>query len=597
MSISSKSREAGTPAAAEAPYDVKPVLNGSSEQIAQFEAWLSGASCDDVSRLLLEPAFDRVHGHGPLAVLLTRRFRAFPVEERLAGLRRHVKGDDPRAQLGRVILDLAQDALPAHSREIATLFKQHNSGLSGSQVAEALRNWAAVDFDAALAFAQAVDLGEHRPDVPGRLLGQLAEQDLADAQRRVLLLSERRVRTAALKGVAETMAKTDLKGALEWLRQSGVSDHFAGVSGPLEEAMAAAARQSPVGVAEVILNHPGLFEGSSGPHRVGWFFGLWAQGDAAAAAAWLEAYPLAEKHHDRAYAAVVEAQMNGMLLDQAIETWQALPDHLRDTAREKLIGRLVAEDPARALDRLAGLVPADQRLEAMGEAFSKIPPSHQAQGLRWLPDLADYLTRRPDAAHGLTRLPADELDRALQGVPEEKRLPLQAALASTLAVSDPAKALALVSQVDPQAANPILYSKIATGMMSADPHQAAQWVAGFEEGSSKEWTAQNLVAHWARFDPGAATAWVEALPAGPSRNRATVELAYLHGLTGDHATAIPLAAAVRDDDRRLESYGFALQRLWRRDRPAAERALAQSGLAPDRRADLVRRLSAGEFTR
>jgi hypothetical protein len=582
-----------------AAYDLSQVVGKTSQHLAQFEAWLGSASCAQVASLLLNPSLNGYPGQPPLTELIVRRFAQFGVEERFACLQNVLSGEAKLSnyELLKIFSALAKDTLPNRAPEMAALFKK-GSQLNDHSIADALNDWAASDLSAALAFVQT--LGQGSGSIVGTLIGRLAETDLPAAQQQALLLAPGSGREGAISSIASTLAKKDVKSALEWLRQNNVGDQLGAFGGdPFGTAMAAAASSpDPTAAAQLIRENPGLFEGSMGPYRVGQFFEAWAGRDSAAAAAWLEVHPLAEQHHNTALRALFQAKVASLPVDEAINQWQQLPEIARKHATYKIAERLAADDPATVLDRLATLVPADQRSEAMGQVlYMAIPPEHLSQVLRWLPEFAEFLEKNAHYAGQLSKLPAQELDEAMQKLPEKSRLQMQNALAEQVVHNDPERALALLPQIDRHSADPYVYSQIAVELANSDPAKAAAWVAGFEEGSSKEWASLNLVATWAKFDPDTATAWVEKLPAGNSRDRATLELAHLQGVSGGHEAALRLVAGVQDEGRRTEAAGLALQNLWRRDRSAAEAALAGLSLAPETRAELTAKLARGGFSR
>ncbi len=594
------------------PYDLVALKNASSQQIAQFEAWLVTATCDEVMRLLVgrQPAV----GFGVdwlVPALILDRFGEFSAAERLAAFQQHLPaeftGSDYR--MAQALQALAKELLPARAAEISNLLKRFRS-LDDSTVSGMLGPWAQTDFDAAKAFAESLP-GVDKKRVMDGLFFQLAEADLAAAMERALILPAGEEKTAALTGVARIMALDDLAGALQWLNRQGLTDAFdTRLRGsPFDGLLSSAAWRDPVAAAECVLQNPGLFENPRGPSRVGELFKTWAAKDFAAAQAWLAAHPLPEKlqkaaeaEMNRAEANETRAELAQLPLESAVTAWQGLPASTRDRLTEDLVQRLVAEDPSQALDRIAALVPEEKRAEAMNQAIHNLPQEDRKQILRWLPELAGLFRDDPFRGGMLSDFPPEDLQAAMDRLPAEDQRSLRVALAEQAltggAVSpDPERAPALLPEIDPHAQDPFLYSRIAVEMANTDPKRAAAWVAEFPEGNSKEWAARNLVANWAKFDPEAAAAWVEKLPAGASRDRSNAELAYLQALAGDRTAALRAAGAVRDEGRRAEAYGFALQNLWWRDPAAAELALSGANLSSAQRDTVSGKLKTDSYRR
>lgn len=450
--------------------------------------------------------------------------------------------------------------------------------------------WVQQDFDAARAFVDSVGKKGGR-DAIKELFSHLARIDLAVAQERALALPAGEERDKALAGLAVVMAQSNLAGTLQWLHQQGLEDD--------DHLLLIAARRDPSSVAECVLQHPGWFENSRGPSRVGDFFQKWAEGDFAAAQAWLAANPLPEKLQRSAEEALTRVELDQLPFETAVTAWQGLPEAQRKRLTDRMIERLMAEDPAHALERIVEMAPEEKRAEAMFQVIRNTLQDRK-QILRWLPELAGYLRRNSHHIGMLSGFSPEEVQAAISGLPAEDQRSLQIALAEHALNGgnvDPEYVLAMLPGIDPHAKDPFIYSRLAVEMAQADPARAAAWVEDFPEGSSKEWAARNLVASWAKFDPEAAAAWVEKLPAGASRDRSIVELAYLQGLAGDHQAAVRAAGGVGDEGQRAEAYGFALQNLWWRDAAAAEQALAGASLSPEQRVEVLGELQTDGYRR
>ena len=580
------------------PYDLRPLQNPSSQELAAFEAWLASATCEEVWALVGDKPVDRALPSPVVTALLLQRFRSFPAAERLALLRKHAepgkKFYDARQQ--KIWLNLMTDLLPAHPQDAAFVAK-HVQDAGGYQTAVALADWARQDFDAALAFATSLGISEARW-LPS-LIGFLAQADVTAAQRQVTRLPAGTDRDQALAVVGNHLAVQDLATAITWMQENGGgrpsgSNPF---ESPLTQMLSDVANRDAASVAAVLLDQPGLFEGPGGADRVTHLFQNWARQDSAAAAAWLQANPLPEGVKTLAEAALFRHQLMDLPQEEIVSAWQAQPEAVQQSVARNLALRLAEGDPATVLDRVAAAFPVDQRSQALGWALFRVPATESAQILRWLPDLIPHFKKNSGYDSWLREVPPEQLQQALAQLPEADRHLLQERTAQVLIGEDPERALAALPPVEPNKPDPFLYSHLANELVQSNPEKAAAWVAGFVEGSSKEWAAQNVVAAWGKFDPASAAKWVETLPAGNSRDRATVELAFLHSLTGGHTTALDLAATVQDTGRRLDATGFALHRLWHRDPTAAESALAASRLTADQQRTLMTRLAMGEFAR
>jgi hypothetical protein len=74
------------PEASATPYPVEAVIKGGLRSLADFEAWLAGTSCDEVTREMLDPALNGWRGNRAISSLIVSRFREFSVEERFSCL-------------------------------------------------------------------------------------------------------------------------------------------------------------------------------------------------------------------------------------------------------------------------------------------------------------------------------------------------------------------------------------------------------------------------------------------------------------------------------------------------------------------------------
>lgn len=581
------------------PYHLHPLQNPSSQELAAFEAWLAGATCDEVWALVVDKAGVNDLPSPVVTALLIQRFRAFTAAERLALLK---KAADPGKKFSddrplQIWLNLMTDLVPAQP-EAAAFVAQHIADPGGYRTAVALADWARLDFDAALAFANSLGIGQ--TSLLPRLIGYLAEVDMPAAQTHATRLPAGPDRDQALAVVGHHLAVQDLTTAIIWMQENGGgrpsgSNPF---ESPLGQMLSGAASRDASAVAAILLDHLGLFEGRSGDERVSHLFQAWAHQDAAAAAAWLQANPLPQGMQTTAEAALFRHRLMDLSQEEIVSAWRSQSEAVQQAVARTIALRLADGDPASVLDRVASAFPDNQRSQALGWALFRVPPTESAQILRWLPDLVPHFKRNTGYDSWLREIPPDQWQQALARLPEADRHLFQERTAEgLLRENDPERAIAALPPVEPNKNDPFLYSHIASELAHTNPGKAAAWVAGFEEGSSKEWAALNLVATWGKFDPVSAAAWVEKLPPGHSRDRATVELAFLHGLTGGHADALDLAATVQDGDRRLDATGFAIQRLWLRDRAAAESALAASRLSPDQRSSLKTRLAMGDFLR
>lgn len=577
------------------PYDLKAMQNPSALELAQFEAWLMTASCDEVMRLVAGLESSAGFGVGdPAARLMLRRFADFSAGERLRTLQKHIpapfKGNDYFVK--QAVTELGKDVLPVDKEEIAELMKRFSDIGDYDILLMVHAAWVKEDFDGAKAFVES--MVKKGGEGLGYLYGMLAREDLRVTRERALALPPGDEKSAALIAVAGVMAQTDFAGALRWLHQQGLTGGDDGI-------VIAAAHRDPIAAAAAVLENPGLFENQRGPRRVEELFKTWAEKDLSAAQAWLAANPLPEKLQEQAENALAWEEFDQLPLDAALTAWQAWPEERRHATVYEMAKRLAVEDPAHVLDRLAELLPEDQQARNMGEILHGLPQEDRGQILRWLPRLVDFFRDNANDMSMLNALPTEDVQAAMEKLSDADRKTMQTALAEQALGygldGNVEKALALLPEIDPHAKDPFLYSRIAVGLAHTDPARAAAWVADFPEGSSKEWAARNLVATWAKYDPDAAAAWVGQLPAGASRDRSSIEVAYLQGLAGDYQSALRVADGVGDESQRGVAVGSALQSLWRRDQAAAEQALAAVSLSPDRRERVRDRLRQGEYQR
>lgn len=582
------------------PYDLQAVINGDSRSLSEFDAWLQTASCDEVTRLLMDPALKSILLNRPLNKLLTSRFGEFSVGERFACLGRHL-GDKEQLgnfEISQVLSDLARDTLPDRAEEMLALLKMAGQ-FSAYGLAEALKGWADADLPAVLAFAGKLE-GSDKEQVTGLLIGGLAERNLAIAQQQALKLPVGRAKDEAMRNIAVAMAKNDLASSLEWIVQSGAGERRGGPVHFLDPAVYAvreAVKTKPGAAAQLLLDRPGLFEGEQGPRQVSELFKTWAAKDeGAAAAAWLEAHPLSETHQKAAEAALAETRIAKLPLDDAFAQWRTLPDDSRQANLDSIVRRLKMEDPDHAIERVADSLPEKDRAKTLGKLLTSLGPEQFGQAMPYLAELGAFLEANPYRADQLTGLSKDQLSAALKGLPEKAASILLSRSLENVGNSDPERALSLMEGASLEKINPDTLSQIAVNLAQSDPRKASEWVGGFTEGPAKEWAALNLAVNWAKFDPGAATAWVQGLPPGTSRDRASLEAAKVQSMTGSAENALTLASGIQDPKSRAEATGYALQQLWRRDQAAAATSLARSGLSAEDQAALSAKLAKGGFS-
>lgn len=577
------------------PYDMPLVVKGGFPALAEFEAWLASASCDEVSRLLLDPAMNRHPYHPPTSALLVQRFGEFGVEDRFTCLQKFLRGKEKigNYQLLDVLADLARDTLPRRAAEMRELFKlgpQLNSHTLGS----ALADWAAKDFAAAAAFAVQME-GPGKDEILPYLIGGLADRDLALAQREALKVGKGQ--EEAVRSVAFRMGKKDLAAALDWLNANGQTERRRyGSGGAYQSAVMAACGVNSADVAQLIVDRPGLFEGDGGTGLVGEVFKNWASTDAAAASAWLASHSLPELHHEAALKQLEQVRQANLPLDAAIAEVRGLPPDERMERARLLADRLVEDDPAQAMARLASLLPEEAMSGKTAELLmERLPDEFLAQTLRQFPGMLEGLNEHGSLMHRLTQLSEGSLAELLPNLPEKAREGLQQQVLQNVLATDPDRAVQLVEGMKKESLDPYEGSSIAVHMAGSDPQKAAGWVEAFPEGPSREWAAQNLVANWTKYDPDAAVAWLETLPPGRSRDRAALEAAKIQGVTGNHESALALAAGLGNAKEREEATGFALQRLWNRDPAGGASALSGSGLAAEQQAAVEKKLKQGGF--
>lgn len=571
-----------------APFDPGPALAGGSLALAEFEAWLATASCDEVMREILDPAVNGYPGSSPVIALLVRRFRDFSVDARFATLHKHLTDGKKiySLELLPILSDLAKATLPRRADEMQKLFKNGNQW-DQTGIAIALQEWAAMDLPAALAFAGKVEKN-HSGLIASLVLVQMGETNMERALQETLKLSTPEGRSVALEGLAKRMGQDDLAVALDWLGQHGLSP-----SNAASAAIRTAAAKDGASAAQLILDRPGFFEGEAGSKYVEDIFQTWAKRDPDAAAAWLEAHPLSERPRKAAEKALAETRWQSLSLDDALAEYPNLPDAIRKTNERGLADRLLAEDAEHAAERLISILPDSEKTGAtVMKLLDQLPDSYLPDALGFLPHLAEVMKSNHNLAFRISLMPSSTLEELL---PDEVRGLVQSQVLDMASRSDPERAIAMIETMDPAKVSPSVFNDIAATLGQSDPQKAADWIQGFEEGPNKEWAAVNLVANWAKYDPDGATAWLKTLPPGLTRDHATVEAASMRALTGDHQSALTLAAGIADPVNRTEATGRALQQYWKQNPDAASTALSNSGLPAAQQTTVAKKLGKGDY--
>ncbi|MES2469076.1 MAG: hypothetical protein V4675_17350 [Verrucomicrobiota bacterium] len=576
------------------PYDMPLVVEGGFPALAEFEAWLASASCDEVSRLLLDPAWNG-HPHPPLSALLVQRFGEFSVEDRFGCLQKLLAGKEKIGNyaLLDVLSDLARDTLPRRAAEMKDLFKLGEQ-LNPHSLGTALADWAAEDFAAAAAFAAQIE-GHGNERIMASLIGGLADRDLPLAQREALKTGKGQ--EEAVRSVANRMGKKDLAAALDWLNANGQTGRGKyGIGGPYQSAVWAACGVDSAAVAQLIVDRPGLFEGDGGAGLVGEVFKQWASTDSTAATAWLASHSLPEVHREAALKQLEQVRQANLPLDAALAEVRNLPPEARAERAALLADRLVADDPAQAAARFASLLPEGAMTAKAAEAFmERLPTEFFAQAVRQFSGVLEGMNQYGSLKDRLSFLPEKDLEELMPQLPGKTRAMVRQEVLQNALSTDPDRAVQMAEGMTKESLDPFAGSSIAVHLAGSDPQKAAGWVEAFPEGPSREWAAQNLVANWTKYDPDAAVAWLETLPPGRSRDRAALEAAKIQGVTGNHESALALAAGLGNAKEREEATGFALQRLWNRDPAGGASALSGSGLAAEQQAAVEKKLKQGGF--
>ena len=373
-------------------------------------------------------------------------------------------------------------------------------------------------------------------DTWGRAFANWAKSDRDAAVEAMLATEHAGQRRTALRAIAEQLASSDLKGALEWAGTLDTADQ----DEAMKRILYRAARSEPTIAAKHLDK---LEDGEFKLDLVGRAAREWAEDDIGAAMEWAE-------------------KLEGKVRDQALgqiasEVFETDPDGAEDVAkmitsaegRRGVIGaiarlrveadvegavrwieRLPEEDRASAwrgaarewaeLDPgVAGQFAAetddpvirDQLVEALSYSWPQHDPGAAAQWAQTLPGksqsgamsrVLDYWTRsKPEEAASFV---TSSLDGELQGQMARR-------VAGRWMNEDAAAAAEWATTLEPGKAKADTYRDIAGHWLRRDATQASEWIGSLPESSERDSAVSTLIYSIEKEDPGAAAQWAETL--------------------------------------------------------------------------------------
>ncbi|MEM8817072.1 MAG: hypothetical protein AAGE85_14695 [Pseudomonadota bacterium] len=301
-------------------------------------------------------------------------------------------------------------------------------------------------------------------------------------------------------------------------------------------------------------------------------------------------------------------------------------ERLRERAVSNIVQTSASADPAKAAELLEFVSNPRQRLRAINQLAqqwsrvdlegalawqSRLPADEQQPVLQQM--VGALLYSDPDAAISLLpRLDAQStagVASSVVGVLSQQRshaeamafveryrdqpyydsLKMQAL--SSLAVSDPDRAMALLRSSPAGAERDQALTHVAQQAAGSDPRKALRWVAELSDENQRS-QARALIANaWLQNDPVRALNWINSLPIGQERDTVLSMAAYSLD-TSNVASATSLLGSIEDRNLRATSLANFAMQIYLSDPAAAERILNDVELPPEQRQqylDAVRR--------
>ncbi len=423
------------------------------------------------------------------------------------------------------------------------------------QINDIFRQWAAQAPTAAASAALALPAGEARTNALGHVVRGWAEKDPAAAYAWAKSFGEHAgTRRELIKQTLEAWLKTDpaaaqahilalppgaertaaLRSAIGRLHEA---DELSSALALLAELPAGHARSSAV--QDLVLNSE-------------------AAGDPQFAQRLYEMTPVGSR---RDIVWEIADRMAEKDVAAALRWAMALPQgELRQDARRSVARTWAEKDPRSALDWVLKNDPPTPDSETLKDPFSKWTQAAPNDALPWAAALPAGPTR--DA--------------------------LSASAVAGIARRDPQRALALFTELSPEA-QARATSELASTLTRNDPASAADLVAQLPAGTARQQALSQIADQWAQADPGAVAVWLDRLPAGAERDAATGSFVF-RAAEADPEGALVWAATITDPTQRAERIGDVAESWLRNDPAAARRWLAQTNqLTPKRKAELLKR--------
>lgn len=460
----------------------------------------------------------------------------------------------------------------------------------------ALTAWAEQDFDAALAWAQALEKGDARNDSLAAVAGQLAkrdpngalkliaenfsgrdaanaydnvfstwaETDFAAAYAAAQSLTDPGMRTRAMRAALNQRVESDPRGVLDALREAKTSELRWDIGNRaltrwLERDLAAA-RDYALALPAGEMRDQGLLAVAREMGRR----------DPRSALDWLRELPDTASRDD-----AIQAFFNtwaGADSKAALEGARALPEgRMRDNALSQLAQSLVDTDLSAALGILKELPAGDTSGNAFQQVAWRWARTDPKGAAEWFIENASDNNRWAigQIVNEWARSDPGSALKWASALPDghEQKGNLVGQVIGNLVRSSPEQAVEQFAKLTPQqqasAAN-----NVAANWAWRDPRAAAGWAMGLKNEDARSNAAGNIAGTWANRDPAAAARWLETMPAGATRDSAVRSFASTAART-DPEGAVAWALTIGDGGKRDGALQDVVGNWARKDREAA----------------------------
>ncbi len=413
------------------------------------------------------------------------------------------------------------------------------------------------DPESALRIALAQPSNEQSRRQAQAALQQLASQDPDKALKYLDQFPDQSTRRNVMLAVASGLAQKSPERAIAWVRENDKS-------GDQMILMAVVNQIAHIDPLLALAEAQNMQNGQMRDQLIGSVVAVLAQSDPAQAVQTIEL--ISDPQSRQTAISTIAASWAQTDFDGAVEWISSLDKNERHRALQQVGQNLVHRDIDRAI-RLLDRYPSD-----VGESLK----------LQIAQNLARQ--RSVDAAQSFVA--------RFRGAPDYSRL--QAAVASSVASTDPSRAMRMAREIEDGRARDQLYATIVGQQAARDPQQALLWLESISSEKSRAQAVGHIARVWYSQNPAAADAWIQGLPRGAERDSAIVAIVSMR--PESVAGTQQLIASIDDTTKRKSAKLAHIRSLVRSDPDEARRLLRDDELSDEDRDQYERILDGSAYS-